>query len=1315
MKPGDIVMGRYRVLRLVGHGGMGAVYRACDDEDDERPVAIKSLRGDMRHLRERFLREARMHEHLRHPAIVECLASGVTRDGELFLVMEWLDGMDLEDRLLQNRLSVREALTLIGRMAEALGVVHKRGMIHRDVKPANVFLPGRDVRLAKLLDFGAARWNAAATLTATGAQIGTPMYMAPEQIRSDGLVGPPADVFALGCLLYECLTGQPAFAAAEIMSVLYMILLDHPPPLNEVLDEVPDAVQALLNRMLAKSPLERFRNGAELAAEITAILDSERIWSSGQPGGQSFNQSFSKPGSQPIDGDSLTRIERRTVSVVVMGGRVSFNEWLHGRARAAPGSKGKARDTQPEVKAALADLFVRYEAAGIRFERLGDGSLLALLSTGRAAGDRAYAGARCAQELRVLFAEKPIAVATGRAVVAHQRVLGDVLDRAISLLAPETSAPLRGIRIDTLTSQLVEARFSVDRSGRHIALRTERKPFGEPQVMGKSTPFVGRRREMAVLGAALDHCIQERQAQAVLITGPPGVGKSRLRREFMRRIGNRPEEVAVWSGRGEPMQTASSLGAIGQILLGMAGIRTDEPLPSRRRKLYRRVSRHLPARTADHVVRFLGEIIDTPWPDEGDIKLRAAHRDPQLMSDQLRLAFVALVRAEAQHHPLIVELEDLHWSDPATVALLDMVLRSLRNLPILILAFARDQVHERFPSIWARRDTTEVKLRPLSAKAADRLVSAVLGRDLDPDYRAQLLARAEGNPLYLEELMRSTAAGRELSPTMLAMIEVRLQALDPDARTVLRAGSVFGERFWPAGVQALVGPDVDVRAAIERLHGEELLLLRPKSKFAGASEFAFRHDLVREAAYQMLTDEDRRLGHQLAGIWLQGAGELDALILAEHFEMGGLRERAIPCFASAAESALEASDLASAVTIAERGVQCGAQGQLLGKLRTVQAEAHVWQGAYRDSITCGEQARALLPVGSSEWYNVAEKLNHACSRLDDLTSAQTLAEELVGGCPAGHDREGWAVLAAHVANILLLFGHMAPSQRLLAVLEREQADLIAENPAVAAIIHTVRAARAAITTGDMAATVHEFRQAVAHYEQVGNLRNACLQQSNMGGAETILGLGEQARTTLRSALERAQQLGVPVLIDGAKQNLSKALVLAGHFDEASRLAEESAHSLERRGGRRLAGFSRIYAATAQLRAGCPDVAEEHISAALGHCAEPSSMQAYALATRACIMRARARLDQAAADASLAMELLDRFGPSEEGDAFIRLTFAEVMHERGDEGRAHEAIVAARDTLLSYAGKIEHAEWRHSFLYNVPENARTLAFAEQLER
>ncbi|MCA9584260.1 MAG: protein kinase [Myxococcales bacterium] len=271
--PGDVLADRFEVRQRIGEGGMGVVYAGFDRERGVE-IAIKIVRSGGDHDEERFAREVGALVAVSHPAVVSCVAHGL-HEGARYFVMERLRGCNLAERLRLGRLSVRETLALGRRLADALAEVHRTGIVHRDIKPSNVFLQGDDDRgdvgRACLLDFGIARALAATTLTAPGAIVGTPGYMAPEQIRADGEPSPPSDVFSLGCVLFECLTGRAPFVAETTYALLARVLVEVTPLIREERPDAPLGVEALIEQMLAKEPRER-PSAADVAVALTEML-----------------------------------------------------------------------------------------------------------------------------------------------------------------------------------------------------------------------------------------------------------------------------------------------------------------------------------------------------------------------------------------------------------------------------------------------------------------------------------------------------------------------------------------------------------------------------------------------------------------------------------------------------------------------------------------------------------------------------------------------------------------------------------------------------------------------------------------------------------------------------------------------------------------------------------------------------------------------------------------------------------------------------------------------------------------------------------
>ena len=275
--------GRYELGRLIAGGGMGAVWRAVDRRLD-RPVAVKLLRANLASdpaFVERFRREARAAAVLSHPNVAGVFDYG-EHEGEAFIVMELVEGENLAERLArEGPLPWPQALAIAGQVARALAAAHAHGLVHRDVKPANVLLSGVDPPVVKVTDFGIARAEAAVTLTGTGAVLGSAAYVAPEQ-ASGSQVGPAADLYGLGCVLFEMVTGRPPYRGESAVALAAQHVSGPVPNPRQLRPGLPGTVAAIILRALQKDPAARFASAAAMAEALAGASPGAASGSSGE-------------------------------------------------------------------------------------------------------------------------------------------------------------------------------------------------------------------------------------------------------------------------------------------------------------------------------------------------------------------------------------------------------------------------------------------------------------------------------------------------------------------------------------------------------------------------------------------------------------------------------------------------------------------------------------------------------------------------------------------------------------------------------------------------------------------------------------------------------------------------------------------------------------------------------------------------------------------------------------------------------------------------------------------------------------------------
>ena len=736
---GERFANRFEIERVAGVGGMGTVYRARDLVSGDW-VALKLLQGlgNSANESERFAREARILSELDPPAIVSYVAHGQTPRGERFLVMQWLDGEDLAQRLSRGPLSLPASMALLERIASALAFAHQRRVIHRDIKPTNLFLVDRDLAKAKVLDFGIARFlDASRAMTRTGMVIGTPEYMSPEQARGARELTPAADVFSLGCVLYECLTGEPPFVADHVAAVLVRILFEEPVPIEQRRPGIPEGIRMLIERMLLKDPAQRIANFQEVLTALAAL-----------------DGFFDSPFSPTLVGTGRAVLPQADSEQVLL----SLVLAVDGRDIAGGRPTLVAAEVTTELEQ-RAQLIADLRKMGCQADFLVSGALVSTIPPLSSAQDQAVWAAKVALLVRERWPTARVAVVNGRGSRSRGLLSGEVLNRAWRLLSHRPTAqgePDDGpasILLDEASAGLLDTRFDISRieSGTFV-LRALHSDVDEARpLLGKPTPCVGRERELSLLDGIWSECRDESVARAALVIAPPGAGKSRLRHEFVRRLGSRKEETEILVGRGDPLSAGSPYGMLGQAMRSLCGVVDGEPLAARRDKLLHRLSRHLDSQSDSHVVEFLGELCGTPFGEDASVMLRAARQEPRIMNDQITAAALDWLQAECRQRPVLLILEDLHWGDGPMVRLLDTALRDLTDAPFMILALARPEIEELFPQMWAGRGCQDLRLSGLTKKASERLVQQVLGPRIAPEICQRIVEQANGNALFLEE------------------------------------------------------------------------------------------------------------------------------------------------------------------------------------------------------------------------------------------------------------------------------------------------------------------------------------------------------------------------------------------------------------------------------------------------------------------------------------------------------------------------------------------------------------------------------------
>lgn len=1244
---------------------MGAIYRGTDVATGAA-VAIKSVGKRDREARARFEREVSIISDLSHPGIVQFLGQGSADDGTLCFVMEWLEGEDLSERLLRAPLSLDESLRLMRRVCKALSFAHSRGVVHRDIKPANLFLPESDPARVKVLDFGIARpTEAELSLTTMGARIGTVGYMSPEQAMGERDVDARADVFALGCVFYECLTGKAPFASEHAVAVLAKVLQEEPARPSDIRGDLDPRFDDMISRLLSKKRQDRPRDASAVLIAFDEL--AERL---------------ARPDPKLRRSISPRGADQRIVSVIL------------------------GRPTGASIEASgpnqsLQGLESKY---GVRVAPLKGGGVLLFLSGQGEANDRASQAALCALELSQRRPELLLAVATGLVDTSGDVPVGVAIDRAALLLGNAQGAT--GVMLDEVTLGLVGLRFEVQKADGVSMLLSARRDFDAPrQLMGRPSPCVGRDRELRTLDEALNECMVEGVSRVVVVTGPPGIGKSRLASEWLAR-GGRGGIVRTLSARADPASAGSAWHMVQSLIRDSVGLKEGESNAAQLFRLREQVSQLLVDEADENVLEFLAILLGVKTGAEPSPLHLAARSNPDIMREQMRRALQKWFDAESAKQPLLLVLEDLHWGDSPSVQFLHEWMRENPNRTLMVLALARPGVERQFPE-FCEHALLQVRLPGLGSRAAQQLIQGVLERPLDAETTARLIRVADGNAFYLEELIRRVASGsNDLPETVIAMVQSRIDRLGQAARCVLLAASSFGERCWDGGVRAILDDGSDTSAALQELVSEEILVAVQESRYPPAREYRFRHSLLRDAAYAMMTQTERRAAHGVAADWLERHGERDALLLADHFETADLRARACPWLARAAKKAIDAGDLAATIELANRGIASSQDGVERGRFLLTRCYADALCGDVHFDLT--RDAVDALTVGSAQWWlGLAVMVWAACMAGQSEAVAPYIA--LAREAPFILDAnipQGQALLA--LVGGLVLLGKSAVAQDIL-VRAREGTGDAPRDQVFEAFCSAAQAALEAVAPIDgrwyLERSLEESRRCAAELGALGAFHGQSIALCYVAVGAMHLGLYAEARDACLESCRLARKASTKIRDPWPYLFLGKAYLRLGQPDDALQ-AIAPLSSSEDSTARQMVP---ILVGEALLLQGRLHEAEEQVTPAFTG-ASPR-LQRLAACVLARAQLARGETNSALRTIELALEARTASG-LESGLDLMNLK-AECLLACGQLEPAKRVVARTYDLVLKLAQDITSPELRQSFLSNLEPCARALQLYERL--
>ncbi|MBI4820753.1 MAG: AAA family ATPase [Deltaproteobacteria bacterium] len=1041
--PGSLFAERFRIGRVAGVGGMGRIYEAIDEKTGAR-VALKtmSVSGVDSVVVDRFEREISILKSVTHPNLVRALDGGRDREGTLFLALEWLDGVDLSDRLTSGPIPLIEACR-IGRGAlRGLLAVHRAKIVHRDMKPGNIFLLRASEPPAgvKLLDFGVAKLledQLKATgggLTLEGTVIGTPYYMSPEQAQGRDDVDWRADLFSLAAVVFECISGQRPYAGSSALALLLRIASDRPRSIREIDPTIPIVVEEFFTVALSRDRERRFQSADEMERALEKLEESLL---GDQPTATDF-----RPDSVPFQWSSVARTTEPQavfeatvpsppadpVSVVsVMVAELEDGEHaFEAFARSIESEGGEAMPARGRIAVGV---FAGADDGPLRASRVG----------------RRVVAESCAIRAAVGSVAPDDRDATARA--------GDAIESAVGLVA---LAGQREVVIDSETHRSIGNAFPTRPRGKDARVVSE--SVARSTKAWAASDFVGRRAELEALVETFERTASTREASFTFVTGPAGSGKSRLAEELARRISRGPIRAVVMKSFAERTASRTPLFVFADAFRRRASIVSSESEVTIAAKLDLLVPKSVGAANRERAVSAVARLVGVH-----PIELSRG-------GDGAARSFPSLLRAlvgMANENPLAILIEEFEWIDPVSATVIEELLDAARALPLFIVAFADPAASERLSRVTAL--ARRVELPEVEEAAIESLAKSIRADLPDEDLR-KIARQAVGRPgLALALLHAPGTADRARDPKerLALLADARVAGLSKSLSSVLSAASVIGTTFWEDALDYL--GERDVRDALDELATEGFIEARDTTRYPASHELVFRGEAIWKAAYARAVDLEGK--HRKVAEWLRSKQGASAEPIARHLLLAGAPVEAGPPLLEATRAALAAGDARSAEELSSL---LGQGGSASVRLELADARARA-QDLLAEFDGLAVTLASLEESDASPSRRLSEKARqaHYALRTGDLAHAFRLYRELAQTFEENEQLEDAAEASLGAQDALQERGESAQ-----AVPFAESAYQISRR-----IENGALEARALIALGRLAYATSDLGQAIRLFEQ----------------------------------------------------------------------------------------------------------------------------------------------------------------------------------------------------------------------------------------
>ncbi|MDR7481049.1 MAG: adenylate/guanylate cyclase domain-containing protein [Armatimonadota bacterium] len=688
------------------------------------------------------------------------------------------------------------------------------------------------------------------------------------------------------------------------------------------------------------------------------------------------------------------------------------------------------------------------------------------------------------------------------------------------------------------------------------AVTTRPEPAEVPRL---AAPLVGRHAELGLLRHIYERTRDDGAIHLVTVVGQPGVGKSRLLREFLAEVRDGAPPPLVLRGRGTPFGGQVGYHALLDVLKGQAGILDTDAPPTVRAKL----DAWLRAQ-GSQMPDLLPGLLLTFGVEDGPVA------DPAALRERLFETWTTLLLGLGGDRPVVVALEDMHWADDGTLDLVERLAERGETAALFLICLARPELLERRATWGSKaRNGTRIDLRPLRPSESEELAVALSSQGLSPAVRRAVAERAQGNPLFVEELVRmlleGSTPGAGIPDTVQAVLTARVDRLPPAERRALQAAAVVGRAFWPSAVAQLTGLTSDETAtALRGLAGKDLIGRRNTSSIAGEAEYSFRHILIRDVAYGMLPRAQRQRAHAEAARWIEArVGErVEEVVqlLAEHLTESGDDARAVGYLQRAAAKALRLYEKDRAVGLYTQALDAAARARTapaeVAALYLGRGDAHELDGRY--AAAAEDYARGLdaaRRAGATRLEAILEtRLGLAYHRRAQVDEAATHYGRAVGLARAAGDAITQARATVDLVNIAWDRGEVrgVPGELLEAIAALREAG---EPSGLARALNLLAMVR--FSGGDATGGLAAAGEALAVARQSGDRQREATSLSYQSVINTFWGRYAEGVRLGRAANVLAEEIKDPRRVAFTTNFVARGLIGLGEWGEALRILEGS--------------------------------------------------------------------------------------------------------------------------------------------------------------